>query len=66
MREDAFMGFVRKNIYTEKFDDTDEKGVGNKFYLAANGTFPLIACKFQVNITLYNLDGITTYCYYLL
>ena len=60
----AFMDFVGNSIYTEDFDDTDEDGIGKEFYMEANRTFPLIASRFNINITLYNLDGITTSYFY--
>ncbi len=58
------MTHVGNSIYTKEFDDTTEGGIANKFHFEANRTFPLIACKYKVNITLYNPDSIDTHYFY--
>ena len=63
-REKAFMDYVGSSIYREYFDDTNEDGIDIDFYLEANGTLPLIASKYKVNFTLYDLGSISTSYFY--
>ena len=64
-RQRIFMGIVGNSILSDDFDDSKDEGIDQEFYLKAYETFPLIASKFKVNITLYDLDKIlTSYCYY--
>ena len=58
------MNYVGNSIYTEDFEDTNKDGIDIDFYLEANGTLPLIASKYKVNITLYDLGSISTSYFY--
>ena len=62
---DAFMEAVGNSIYTKEFDHQPPGNIDNEFWMEASLTFPLIAKKYRINITLYNLDAVmTSYCYH--
>ncbi len=61
---DAFMEAVGNSIYTKEFEYQPPGNMDKKFYMEASLTFPLIAYKYKINMTLYNLDAVmTSYCY---
>ncbi len=41
-REEVFIDFAGNSIYMDAFDDTNDGGIGDKFYLEANRTLPSI------------------------
>ena len=63
-REKAFMDYVGNSIFTDDFEDIKEEGIGIEFYMEANGTLPLIASKYNVNFTLYDIGSISTTYFY--
>ncbi len=64
-RVDVFMKAIGDSIYTEEFDHQPPGNIDKKFYMEASLTFPLLAYKYKINITLYNLDAMmTSYCYH--
>ncbi len=64
-RIDAFMETIRNSVYTDEFDNQDRTRMDQKWYLEATSTCPLIAYKFNINFTVYNVDaGMTSYFYH--
>ncbi len=59
------MATITESIYTEEFDNQDKPRMKDKWYLEASSTCPLIAYKFNINFTVYNVDAaMTNYFYY--
>ncbi len=59
-RIDAFMATIGNSVYTEEFDNQDKSNMDDDYYLEASSTCPLIAYKFNINFTVYNVDAAMT------
>ncbi len=63
-RIDAFMETIGNTVYTEEFDNQDRTMMEDRWYLEASSTCPLIAYKFNINFTVYNVDAAMTNYFY--
>ncbi len=63
-RIDAFMETIGKTVYPEEFGNQDRTRIDQKFYLEASSPCPLIAYKFNINFTVYNVDAAMTNYFY--
>ena len=54
-RDNAFMEACGNNIFYEDFDDQDENNINISVWMEATITLPIIALKYKVSITMYNL-----------
>ncbi len=53
----SFMATIGNSVYTEEFDNQGRTNMDQKWYLEASSTCPLIAYKFNINFTVYNVDA---------
>ncbi len=64
-RIDAFVATIAESVFTEEFDNQDKTRIKDRWYLEASSTCPLLAYKFSINFTVYNVDaGMTNYFYH--
>ena len=63
-RIDAFMATIGNTVYTEEFDNQDRTEMEDRWYLEATSTCPLIAYKFNINFTIYNVNAAMTNYFY--
>ncbi len=61
---DAFMATIGNFVYTDEFDNQNRTRMKDKWYLEASSTCPLIAYKFNINFTVYNVDAAMTNYFY--
>ncbi len=60
------METIGNSVYTEEFEHQDRGGIDEESFWKASSTFPLVAYKWEINITLYNVDFAMTnyFCHY--
>ncbi len=51
------METIGNSVCKEEFDNKDKTKMDEEFYLEASSTFPLIAYKFHINFTVYNVNA---------
>ncbi len=55
---------IGNSVYTKEVEDQDKEDFDDNFYLEALSSFPLVAYKYKINKTLYDVNSAITYFYH--